>query len=146
MSEQISFIGKELFSDKEIAEMERQANMLMDYAKKKRNWENAFQKWSDNHGMQEDCVESWGACGYGSMCDWCEDNSYGRPCVRALNAMCREKGMTIDYDNTDFESVWGNYGQCHANGCRRWLIACQSEVQCEVEDLYGEGNKSEICR
>lgn len=110
MSEQISFIGKELFSDKEIAEMERQANMLMDYAKKKRNWENAFQKWSDNHGMQEDCVESWGACGYGSMCDWCEDNSYGRPCVRALNAMCREKGMTIDYDNTDFESVWGNYG------------------------------------
>lgn len=73
---------------------------------KKRRWENAFQKWSDEHGMQEDCIESWGACGYGSMCDWCEDNSYGRPCVRALNAMCREKGLLIDYSNRDFEKVW----------------------------------------
>ena len=106
MSEQISFIGKEFFSDKEVAEVERQANALMDYVKEKRNWENAFQKWSDNHGMQEDCVESWGACGYGSMCDWCEDNSYGRPCVRALNAMCREKGMTTDDEDMDFSKVW----------------------------------------
>lgn len=73
---------------------------------KKRRWENAFQKWSDEHGMQEDCVESWGACGYGSMCDWCEDNSYGRPCVRALNAMCREKGLSLNYDEKDFEKVW----------------------------------------
>lgn len=72
----------------------------------KRRWENAFQKWSDEHGMQEDRIESWGACGYGSMCDWCEDNSYGRPCVRALNAMCREKGLLIDYSNRDFEKVW----------------------------------------
>lgn len=106
MSEQISFIGKELFSDKEVAEMERQANVLIEYAKEKRNWENAFQRWSDNHGMQEDCVESWGACGYGSMCDWCEDNSYGRPCVRALNAMCREKHLTINYKQRDFETLW----------------------------------------
>lgn len=73
---------------------------------KKRRWENAFQKWSDEHGMQEDCIESWGCCGYGSMCEWCEDNSYGRPCVRALNAMCREKGLLIDYSNRDFEKVW----------------------------------------
>ena len=72
----------------------------------KRNWENAFQKWSDEHGMQEDCIESWGACGYGSMCDWCTDNSYGRPCVRALNAMCREKGIVIDYSDRDFEKIW----------------------------------------
>lgn len=72
----------------------------------KRRWENAFQKWSDNHGMQEDCTESWGSCGYGAMCDWCKDNSYGRPCVRALNAMCREKGLLINYSNMNFEAVW----------------------------------------
>ena len=72
----------------------------------KRRWENAFQKWSDNHGMQEDCIESWGSCGYGAMCDWCEDNSYGRPCVRALNAMCRENGLLVDYSNMNFEAVW----------------------------------------
>lgn len=108
MSEQISFIGKALFSDKDAAEMERQANMLMDYAKKKRNWENAFQKWSNEHGM--DGAMSYGCCGYGSMCDWCKDNDYGRPCVRALNSMCREKNISINYDDMDFESVWGNYG------------------------------------
>lgn len=72
----------------------------------KRRWENAFQRWSDKYGMQIDRTESYGCCGYGIMCDWCTDNSYGRPCVRALNAMCREKGWLIDYTNRNFEEVW----------------------------------------
>ena len=72
----------------------------------KRNWEYAFQKWSDNHGIEGDSTEDYGCCGYGSMCDWCEDNSYGRPCVRALNKMCREKGIEIDYESRDFEKIW----------------------------------------
>lgn len=104
MSEQISFIGKELFSDEEIAEMERQTNTLMDYAKKKRKWEDAFQKWSNEHG--QDGRDSLGCCGFGDMCDWCKDNSYGRPCVRALNAMCREKHINVNYDDYDFRKVW----------------------------------------
>ena len=108
MSEQITFLGREFFSEAEIAEMEKQAETLAEYAKRKRRWENAFQKWSDEQGL--DGAMSYGCCGYGSMCEWCKDNDYGRPCVRALNAMCREKGMTIDYDNMDFESIWGNYG------------------------------------
>ena len=70
----------------------------------KRRWENAFQRWSDKHGI--DGTTQYGACGYGVMCDWCEDNSYGRPCVRALNAMCREKGFLINYGKRDFEAVW----------------------------------------
>lgn len=106
MSEQISFLGKEFCTEEEIKELEQQTKIIREYTNKKRRWENAFQKWSDNHGMQEDCVESWGACGYGSMCDWCKDNSKGRPCVRALNEMCREKGIRIDYDNMDFTKVW----------------------------------------
>ena len=76
----------------------------------KRRWENAFQKWSDEHGFQGNCTESWGACGYGSMCDWCEANDYGRPCVRALNAMCREKNIKIDYTDRNFEKVWDMKG------------------------------------
>lgn len=72
----------------------------------KRNWEYAFQKWSDKHGIESDNTEDYGCCGYGSMCDWCEDNSYGRPCVRALNKMCREKGIEIDYESRDFEKIW----------------------------------------
>ena len=73
----------------------------------KRNWENAFQRWSDNHGINDhDSTEDYGCCGYGSMCDWCEDNSYGRPCVRALNAMIREKHLIIDYSKRNFESIW----------------------------------------
>ncbi len=74
--------------------------------KLKRNWENAFQKWSDYMGLGNGSTEDYGCCGYGSMCDWCEDNSYGRPCVRALNAMLREKGKKVDYDDTDFVKVW----------------------------------------
>ena len=76
-------------------------------AKQKRKWENAFQKWSDKCGMSEDITESYGACGYGSMCDYCEDNSYGRPCVRALNAMLRETGKSLDYTDYDFRKIWG---------------------------------------
>lgn len=72
----------------------------------KRKWENAFQKWSDYMALGEGHINGYGCCGYGSMCDWREDNTYGRPCVRALNAMCREKGIKIDYKSTDFEAIW----------------------------------------
>ena len=72
--------------------------------KLKRKWENAFQKWSDENSMEgTDC---YGCCGFGSMCDWCEDNTYGRPCVRALNAMCREEGIDLDYTDTNFKRIW----------------------------------------
>ena len=81
--------------------------------KKKRNWENGFQRWSDNQSSQSG-GKSFGCCGWGSMCDYCEDNSYGRPCVRALNEMCREKGIFIDYDNRNYEDIWnGNFECCH---------------------------------
>lgn len=70
----------------------------------RRKWENAFQKWSDKHGL--DGGDALGCCGWGSMCDWCTDNSYGRPCVRALNAMRREKKMQVDYSDFDFEKIW----------------------------------------
>ena len=72
--------------------------------KMKRKWENAFQKWSDEQAQNE--MTSLGICGYGDICEWCEDNSYGRPCVRALNAMCREKKLKIDYSDRSFEKIW----------------------------------------
>ena len=69
----------------------------------RRRWENAFQKWSNS--QFEDDYTSLGKCGYGSICDYCKDNSYGRPCVRALNAMLRENGTSIDYDDYNFEKI-----------------------------------------
>lgn len=75
--------------------------------KEKLNWENAFQRWSDREA--QDGSHSYGACGYGSMCDYCECNTYGRPCVRALNAMCRDKNITVDYTNRNFEDIWFGY-------------------------------------
>ena len=77
--------------------------------KQKRNWENAFQKWSNDQCINNDFT-SYGVCGYGSMCDWCKANDYGRPCVRALNAMCREKNIKIDYTDRNFEKVWDMKG------------------------------------
>ncbi len=95
MSEQIA-----LFDIKEESDAEK---------KQKRRWENAFQKWSDEHN--DDGYTSLGACGYGSMCDYCEDNSFGRPCIRALNAMLRETGEKINYEEADFEDVWESGGR-----------------------------------
>lgn len=98
---QISFFP---MPDEDIEELKEQAERLYEYAKRKRRWENAFQKWSDEQCFND--LESYGACGYGSMCDWCSDNSKGRPCVRALNKMLREKHITIDYADYDFGKVW----------------------------------------
>ena len=70
----------------------------------KRSWENGFQRWSDKRFSEGTTAE--GACGYGSMCDYCEDNTYGRPCVRALNDMCRAKRITIDYGKRNYEDIW----------------------------------------
>lgn len=76
--------------------------------KKKRKWENAFQKWSDEQWQDE--LTATGKCGYGSICDWCDgffaEYKHGRPCVRALNAMCRDKGIKIDYTNYNFEEIF----------------------------------------
>mgnify|MGYP004628062371 FL=1 len=71
--------------------------------KQKRNWENAFQMWSNRESWLTD---SYGKCGCGIICDYCEDNSYGHPCVRALNQMCREKRIKIDYSKRNFEDIW----------------------------------------
>ena len=78
--------------------------------KKKRNWENGFQRWGNKQSSQSD-GKSFGCCDWGSMCDYCEDNSYGRLCVRALNEMCRENKIVIDYDNRNYEDIWsGKFG------------------------------------
>lgn len=82
--------------------------------KEKRNWENRFQNWS-NKQFHEGRY-GYGACGYGSMCDYCEDNTYGRPCVRALNEMLRIANIKLDYKNITFEEVWnGEFERKTAN-------------------------------
>lgn len=75
-----------------------------DSKKERRNWENGFQRWSNE--AAQDGTSPLGVCGYGSMCDYCADNTYGRPCVRALNAMCRETRITIDYSKRNYEDIW----------------------------------------
>lgn len=103
--EQISMLPA-LAEGEDAEEIKRQAEMIIEYGKKKRKWENAFQKWSNDCGVCPNSTFSYGCCGYGSMCDWCKANDYGRPCVRALNAMCREKNIKIDYTDYDFEKIW----------------------------------------
>ena len=73
--------------------------------KQKRNWENGFQRWSNKEAM--DGSTPYGCCGYGSMCDYCSDNHLlGRPCIRALNQMCRERQISIDYSKRNYEDIW----------------------------------------
>lgn len=93
--------------DEDREELKKQFEMFSEYKRQKRKWENDFQRWSNAQGIEaETNTTGYGCCGYGSMCDWCEDNSYGRPCVRALNKMCREKNITLDYTDYDFERIW----------------------------------------
>ena len=105
-AEQIS-IFPQLQDDEDADDIVRQAEKFVEYAKKKRSWEDAFQRWSNSSAYGDGGGSfSYGCCGFGSMCDWCEDNTYGRPCVRALNKMCREKRLKIDYTDRDFERLW----------------------------------------
>ena len=71
-------------------------------------------KW--RKGMQEYCDEAsvtdraartgWCVCGYMTFCDYCKAgprNSYSRACVNALEDMCAERNISIDYGRTDYE-------------------------------------------
>lgn len=89
-----------LFEGEDIEDLKAQAKMFQAHAKQKRNWENAFQRWSDKASQEGDTP--LGCCGYGTICDYCKDNSIGRPCVRALNEKARAKNIRIDYSDRDF--------------------------------------------
>lgn len=67
----------------------------------KRAWENSFQKWSDETAQDE--TNSLGICGFGAICNYCYDNTYGRPCVRALNCLLRKNHLSIDYTDKSEE-------------------------------------------
>lgn len=103
MVEQLSILPP-LQDGEDVEELIELMQRMEKYRKKKRNWENAFQQWSNK--VSQDGTNSLGICGYGAMCDYCEDNSYGRPCVRALNEWCRENHKTIDYNIRDYKKVW----------------------------------------
>ena len=90
-----------LFEGEDVGELSEQLKSFQEYSKKKRNWENAFQRWSNKEAQDE--TSPLGVCGYGGICDYCTDNHMGRPCVRALNAKARKKRIQIDYDDRDFE-------------------------------------------
>ena len=74
--------------------------------KQKKSWEDGFQRWSNKQFDSNPHDQPLGCCGCGSMCDYCEDNSYGRPCVRALNKMCRTLRISIDYSKRNYEDIW----------------------------------------
>ncbi len=72
--------------------------------KKRDAWNKRFQRWSNE--QSQDGTTPLGSCGYGYICDWCEDNDKGNPCVRALNAMLRETHRCLDYETADFADVF----------------------------------------
>ena len=88
----------------DIPDIYTELRMDREQKKAKRRWEDHFQKWSNEQSKNGHTPE--GCCDTGTLCDYCADNSYGRPCVRAFNAMCREKKKKIDYTNYDFKEVW----------------------------------------
>lgn len=69
----------------------------------KLRWENGFQRWSDK--MAKNGLTEYGKCGYSNICDFCKDNDKGRPCVRALNALCRKRKIKLDYTQKNYEEI-----------------------------------------
>lgn len=74
--------------------------------KKKLNWENRFQRYSNK--MSQDSSTPVGKCAYGLMCDYCDNPGKGRPCVRALNEFAKENEYKIDYDDNNFGKFWND--------------------------------------
>lgn len=66
----------------------------------KEKWQRAFQAYSDK--MAQVSTTASGKCGYMNFCDYCEDNSYGRPCVRAFGEWACENNIEVDYTDFDF--------------------------------------------
>ena len=93
-----------LFEGEDTEEIRTQVKRLEEYRRLKRRYENAFQRWSNKSGIEG--TDSYGCCGFSVLCEYCGDNSYGRQCVRALNARLRETGKSIDYNTQDFEKIW----------------------------------------
>lgn len=83
---------------------DRDGESAKELKKQKRNWGNAFQRWSDK--VSQEWTTPLGCCGYGTICDCCTDNHIGRPCVRALNRKARSKNIRIDYADWDFEKYF----------------------------------------
>ena len=72
--------------------------------KTRRNWEDRFQRWCN--AASQESGQPTGKCGYSYICDYCTDPAVGRPCVRALNALCRDCGITIDYGKQSYSDAW----------------------------------------
>lgn len=75
--------------------------------KPRKNWEKAFQKWSDE--MTNDPYSPFGKCGYGELCDYCDGSEEKDPCIKAFRKMIKEKRKNPDYGSMTFEKAW--YGE-----------------------------------
>lgn len=77
--------------------------------KAREKWNRGFQKWSDKM-VQIEAIPD-GKCGCGYICDYCDDNSKGRPCVRAVNNMLIAQQRHLNYESLSYEEVFFNGGK-----------------------------------
>lgn len=70
-------------------------------------WRKGMQEYCDK-ASTSDRAERTGycVCGYMSFCDYCKAglrNSYSRACVNAIEDMCSEHRISLDYARADYE-------------------------------------------
>ena len=73
--------------------------------KERVNFNIKFQNWSNKHFFENE-GSPLGKCGCGFICDYCEDNSYGNPCARALAKCAKDQGVDFDYTREDYETIF----------------------------------------
>ena len=74
------------------------------YERKKRNWERAFQRWSDK--SSDIGGTGYGKCGCGAICEYCTKDSQEDPCIKAFREMCKTEGLVPDYETLRNEDAW----------------------------------------
>ena len=86
------FVQKELKLKKKILDKQRT------------NFNIKFQEWSNKQFFDDG--SPLGKCGYGYICDYCEDNTWGNPCARALAKCAKDEGVDFDYSREDYETIF----------------------------------------
>mgnify|MGYP006981641193 CR=1 FL=1 len=80
--------------------------------KNRSKWRNGMQAYCDRQQINGRAdKDGWCACGYMNMCYYCNGADITKACVDAIEEMCYEKKISIEYSRTDYEKQLKDFEQ-----------------------------------
>lgn len=72
--------------------------------KNRSKWRKGMQAYCDRQQINGRAdKDGWCACGYMGICYYCNGSDMAKACVDAIEEMCYERGISIDFSRTDYE-------------------------------------------